>query len=784
MLNPAEHRRLLRITGKVTAKGDQGALMPIRDALVAVVPKDFRVERIPTLPVMKTDPDGNFSFELKPGAYTISATAPRWVGSGIEVSADASLTIPLDLHLVKASTDALELQGTLLGPQRKPLAQARVVAVRVDSNAREVFLTGSDSDGRFKMIVPRAKYALVSADGSLMSRELILPRNTLNRRSSDLILLPSIDPPAPQETVAWLRERAVPLRRVGDDIEISDRDAILRAVRDARVVGVGESAHGGHEFALTKVRLFQMLVKEAAFNVFAIEASHPECVDIDNYVLGGEGDPALLLSRLRFWVTDTAELLDLIKWMRAYNADPGHPQKLRFFGFDMQFTPRAVASVLQYLATVDPKFEAQVAAGLAPLASEFDFENFRRLSQPLRDRTTATVESILQRLEVYQNQYHRHDSVLSWSTAWRMAQTLVQAVKLKACRHPGCELNDARDKYMADNVLQLLGSEPNTRLMLWAANAHVAADAFLDWKPMGTHLRNALGNRYAVIGFAFNRGSLNAFGDDPVGPVMAIDADPAMAGSLDETLARVGQRAFLVDIRRAPGHDEAAQWLMSEHRTHDMGASFSDVPSDEYWPLVVPRKAYDALIFIDEIMPSKLRHPRGRFTPECLTRPVNLNMETVLAGSHAPAGWSMQERSIRSGYRVQTVSDGCSTGRRCALIDRPGTIEVPYYGSLTQDIEANPFRDHKIRVSANVRVERADASTMPQQAELWVAALGDEGKILTFAGMAQQPITSFAWQRYAVTVAVPPEAVRVRFGIAVDGNIRVWLDDVAVEPSE
>ena len=29
-------------------------------------------------------------------------------------------------------------------------------------------------------------------------------------------------------------------------------------------------------------------------------------------------------------------MLDMIQWMRAYNENPGHTQKISFFGFDMQ----------------------------------------------------------------------------------------------------------------------------------------------------------------------------------------------------------------------------------------------------------------------------------------------------------------------------------------------------------------------------------------------------------------------------------------------------------------
>ena len=45
---------------------------------------------------------------------------------------------------------------------------------------------------------------------------------------------------------------------------------------------------------------------------------------------------------MRFWTWDTEEVLALIEWMRAWNAD-ATTRKVKFYGFDMQF-PRSPRS--------------------------------------------------------------------------------------------------------------------------------------------------------------------------------------------------------------------------------------------------------------------------------------------------------------------------------------------------------------------------------------------------------------------------------------------------------
>ncbi len=54
------------------------------------------------------------------------------------------------------------------------------------------------------------------------------------------------------------------------------------------------------------------------------------------------------------WVWETEEVLDLIEWMRAWNAEPSHTPELRFVGFDMQSSIAAFEAVEQFLAQLGP----------------------------------------------------------------------------------------------------------------------------------------------------------------------------------------------------------------------------------------------------------------------------------------------------------------------------------------------------------------------------------------------------------------------------------------------
>jgi erythromycin esterase len=104
-----------------------------------------------------------------------------------------------------------------------------------------------------------------------------------------------------------------------------------------------------------KHRIFEFLVEKMGFSIFSIEASTPEAFDVNEYVLTGKGDPEKAIGGLYFWTWDTEEVLDLVLWMRQYNLNSAHRRKVKFYGFDMQFSPRAALMTLEYLRRVDPQ---------------------------------------------------------------------------------------------------------------------------------------------------------------------------------------------------------------------------------------------------------------------------------------------------------------------------------------------------------------------------------------------------------------------------------------------
>ncbi len=160
-----------------------------------------------------------------------------------------------------------------------------------------------------------------------------------------------------EDEIDWLVRHATPLRTVdatpvGAEPDLSDLDAVGKIVGDARIVALGESTHGTSEFFRFKRRVFEYLVREHGFRLFAIEDQQLGMERVNTYVQGGPSSVEEVMGEM-FGVWYTTEVRDLIEWMRAYNAE--HPDDpVEFIGFDMQNPSLPIDSLYAFTHRFDP----------------------------------------------------------------------------------------------------------------------------------------------------------------------------------------------------------------------------------------------------------------------------------------------------------------------------------------------------------------------------------------------------------------------------------------------
>ncbi|MGE3831925.1 MAG: erythromycin esterase family protein [Parvibaculaceae bacterium] len=573
----------------------------------------------------------------------------------------------------------------------------------------------------------------------------------------------------------WIRGHAIQLTTVEAGNGFADLEPLGRVIGDARIVSLGEATHGTREFFQLKHRLLEYCVSELGFTVFGIEASYPECLRINDYVLDGRGDPAGALAGQRFWTWDTEEVLALVEWLRGWNLT--HDRKVKFYGFDMQSPGGAAAAALDYLRRVAPGMVVESERDLWPLLTDLTTDRFRFLPEATRERALSRARQILEAFDQEKEGW----AARTGAHAWQLAR--LNAVVLNQFRP---ETN--RDIAMAENVAALLDIEgPGAKAVLWAHNGHVARESDYveaDKTPipnMGTRLHELFGTRHLVVGFAFNEGSFQAVEfskgliDHTVGP--------AAEGSLDHGLASADIPIFLLDLATAPASGPVNDWLASRPKSRWIGAVYAEDRAADLMVSNDPRRAYDILAFVDKTnaargMPTGKRPfhaERKLLNPQ----PVNLGLES---SGLIPAGWHRPGAGRPHEHRIEVVTDGAEP--RALQIARKGAPWLWGDGRLEQTFAAAPWHGKRLCFSAFVRAETKG----PQSgAQLYIELRPEVAEEMIWrippaeAAMLDGLVRDPDWRRYAIAIDVTEATHSITVGMAFSGDGSGWFRELKLE---
>jgi hypothetical protein len=142
-------------------------------------------------------------------------------------------------------------------------------------------------------------------------------------------------------------------------------------------------------------------------------------------------------------------------------------------------------------------------------------------------------------------------------------------------------------------------------------------------------------------------------------------------------------------------------------------------------------------------------------------------------GQRLPPGWFVQG-PLTGSHQASLDLEAAPEGRACVRLD----LKNANNGSvrLTQILRAGPYRDHWLKVSAQIAADSATTASL-------FIYLRDRNNVPLPINefQPQAGVTASArWTRCAVSTYVPVECVSLSFGLVVRHAGRVWVDDVAV----
>lgn len=157
------------------------------------------------------------------------------------------------------------------------------------------------------------------------------------------------------------------------------------------------------------------------------------------------------------------------------------------------------------------------------------------------------------------------------------------------------------------------------------------------------------------------------------------------------------------------------------------------------------------------------------------TAPLNLDFEQGSVG-RVPEGWTAP--AVITGYAAELVEDRPRSGKRAALLKSVPDDKPRQFGNLMQAVDATPYRGHRVRYRAAVRLEGAGPRA---SALLWLRADRPGNQMGFFQNMEDRPITSGEWQYYEIVGDIDDDALVLNFGLLLTGEGKAWIDDVSVD---
>ena len=355
--------------------------------------------------------------------------------------------------------------------------------------------------------------------------------------------------------------------------------------KDKRIIALGEATHGNVEFQQLKLDVFKKLVEQYDVRAFALEGDFGGCEQVNQYIHGGEGTAKEAVAKIGFKIYQTNEMIDLISYMREYNAQTTEGEDLRFYGFDMQrilYSFQSLKKECEILGVDTTKLNELVDGDTLNAKHDFDSQS----------KILLQLKNDLEKKEADEYVIHYVDMLLQYCELKTMTESA------------GADL---RDKFMASNVEWILEQEEqrgHERIFVAAHNMHVAKWGSYD--SMGKILSKNEENGYYAIGTDFYKTRCNL-------PTRSVSNRTFQTFYSHDPLAKAAKLAGFdicwLDFSKVPNDTELSEYATDYNYMGKLGESYSIImrllpPS--YRMFQPPAVLYDSMIFVSDASPIKI----------------------------------------------------------------------------------------------------------------------------------------------------------------------------------
>jgi len=395
---------------------------------------------------------------------------------------------------------------------------------------------------------------------------------------------------AQSELVAAINSKLIPLKTIIHGDDFSDLQPLKKILKDKKVIGLGESAHGVHDFFVFKQRLLEFLVKEMGVKVLLTEIDFAGAGIINDYVLHGKTDAYKALAGAGGGVWNTQEFVDMLQWVKKYNDTQPDKDKVRIYGFDNTRGNTAAFLLQIYLGSTNQTTDV-LKQGLEAMGKGARANNEER----------AAMKTMVEQLKTVQfNQ--PGDEAKYYQHLVRIAEQYVDYAAPAATADPN-EKNNQRDKNMAENIEWLYHYTNDSKTVIWSHSEHLAKTINSSGVARaGIYLNEAFKNDYYLLGLCFNSGKIKS--QPSAGNPAGIYDIPevTMANNSDALFAQCKAPNFMLDFKTASTNPVIKDYLNTIVSSYFIGSNYAaKAGTDQMYVQHKWNEGYDGIVFIKNV---------------------------------------------------------------------------------------------------------------------------------------------------------------------------------------
>ncbi|MDB5009461.1 MAG: erythromycin esterase [Mucilaginibacter sp.] len=394
------------------------------------------------------------------------------------------------------------------------------------------------------------------------------------------------------ELITAINSQLVPLKSLSPGGDFNDLQPLKKFLKDKKVIGLGESAHGVHEFFTFKQRLLEFMVQEMGIKTLLTETDFTGTQVMNDYVTTGKGDVHEAMTALGGVVWTTQEFIDMAEWVKKYNSDKPDKDKVRIYGFDMTTSHNAVPLLMAYL-TQTKQLTPELQQGFSALS-----KNVATLSD---EDKLAINNALVQLRSVKFTRPDKKEAEFYKHTARTIVQYADYILPSEA-PYPN-QKNDIRDKYMAENAEWIYNYTGNSKMIISAHNEHLTKVInSTGVSRMGVYLNEKFKDNYYILAICFNNGRLRSI-DSKNGGSSDFDVPAVtMANNSDALLALCNTPNFLLDFKTASVNPAIKAYLNQTITSYFIGSNYaSKAGTDQMYIQHKWSEGYDAIVFIRNV---------------------------------------------------------------------------------------------------------------------------------------------------------------------------------------